>query len=69
MSRTVIDLDVEALAGAAELFGTKTTKDTVNTALRDAVRRKRRTEAFDRLAEMAAEGDFDDLLDKRSYRP
>ena len=68
MAKTLIDIDEEALAGAAKLFGTKTKKDTVNTALREAAQRVHRREAYDRLAEMAAAGDFDDLLDKRKYR-
>jgi len=50
------------------LFGTKTKKDTVNTALREAAQRSRRLQALDRLGEMGAAGDFDELLDKRVYR-
>jgi Arc/MetJ family transcription regulator len=68
MSKTVIDLDDDALADAARLFGTTTKKDTVNTALREAALRLRRRDALARLAEMAAAGDFDLLLDKRNYR-
>jgi Arc/MetJ family transcription regulator len=68
MSKTLIDLDDEALADAAKLFGTTTKKDTVNAALREAAQRLRRREAFDRLAGMAEAGDFDVLLDKRNYR-
>ena len=68
MAKTLIDIDDEALAEAAELFGTTTKKDTVNTALREAVQRRRRLRALERLAEMAAAGDFDELLDKKSYR-
>jgi len=50
------------------LFGTKTKKDTVNTALREAAQRSRRLRALDQLGEMGAAGDFDELLDKKAYR-
>jgi hypothetical protein len=40
----------------------------VNTALREAAHRRQRLQALDRLGEMGAAGDFDDLLDKRAYR-
>ena len=68
MTKSLIDLDDDALAEAAALFGTKTKKDTVNTALRDAAQRLRRLQALDRLGDMGTAGDFDDLLDKREYR-
>lgn len=68
MTKSLIDLDDEALAEAALLFGTKTKKDTVNTALREAALRWRRLEALERLGEMGAKGVFDELLDKRNYR-
>lgn len=68
MTKSLIDLDDEALAEAAALYGTKTKKDTVNTALREAAQRLRRARALDRLGAMGEAGDFDDLLDKRSYR-
>jgi Arc/MetJ family transcription regulator len=68
MTKSLIDLDDDALAEAAALFGTKTKKDTVNTALREAAQRLRRLQALDRLNEMGKAGDFDELLDKRNYR-
>ena len=68
VTKMLIDLDDEALAEAAVLFGTTTTKDTVNTALSEAAQRSRRLRALDRLGEMGAAGDFDELLDKRAYR-
>ncbi|HET6531123.1 MAG TPA: type II toxin-antitoxin system VapB family antitoxin [Actinoplanes sp.] len=68
MTKSLIDLDDEALAGAAELLGTKTKKDTVNTALREVAQRLRRLRALEKLADMGAAGDFDELLDKRNYR-
>ncbi|MET0424297.1 MAG: DUF2191 domain-containing protein [Actinoplanes sp.] len=68
MSETLIDVDVDALAVAAELFGTANATDTVNTALREAAQRLRRLEAVDRLAEMAQAGEIQVLLDKKNYR-
>jgi len=68
MTKSLIDVDDEALAEAAALFGTRTKKDTVNTALREAAQRLRRLRALEELAEMGRAGDFDELLDKRTYR-
>ena len=68
MTKSLIDVDDEALAEAAALFGTRTKKDTVNTALREAAQRLRRLRALEELAEMGGAGDFDELLDKRTYR-
>ncbi|MCJ1679219.1 type II toxin-antitoxin system VapB family antitoxin [Streptomyces sp. APSN-46.1] len=59
MSRTVIDLDDEALAEAARHLGTTTKKDTVNAALREIADRRRRAEAVERMRQMVAEGDID----------
>ena len=42
--KTVVDIDDEALARAAEELGTATKKDTVNAALRFVVDRRRRVE-------------------------
>jgi len=68
MTKSLIDLDDEALSEAAALFGTRTKKETVNTALREAAQRLRRLRALEELAEMGRAGDFDELLDKRIYR-
>ena len=68
MTKSLIDLDDEALAEAAALFGTTTKKDTVNTALREAAKRQRRARALAELVEVARTGQFDELLDKRNYR-
>jgi Arc/MetJ family transcription regulator len=68
VTKSLIDLDDDALAEAAALFGTKTKKDTVNTALRDAAQRLRRLQALDRLGELGAAGDFDGMLAKHEYR-
>ncbi|MCX4822955.1 type II toxin-antitoxin system VapB family antitoxin [Streptomyces sp. NBC_01142] len=70
MSRTVIDLDDEALEAAAKELGTTTKRDTINTALREVTARYRRLRALEESRELAAEGavDMDILLDKRKYR-
>jgi Arc/MetJ family transcription regulator len=58
MARTMIDIDDDALAAAARVYGTTTKKDTVNAALRDVVERHRRLEALLESQEMAARGDI-----------
>ncbi|MGH3121925.1 MAG: type II toxin-antitoxin system VapB family antitoxin [Streptosporangiaceae bacterium] len=70
MSRTVIDLDDELVAEVARALGTRTKKDTVNTALREVLENRRRAVALTRLRETVTEGAFDlELLDdKRNYR-
>ncbi|MCK9873455.1 type II toxin-antitoxin system VapB family antitoxin [Nocardiopsis dassonvillei] len=70
MTKVLIDVDDEALTRAAELYGTKTKKDTVNTALRDAVKRLDRSAALSEMRELVAEGgvDLEVLSDKRNYR-
>lgn len=68
MSKLLLEVDDEALAEAAKLLGTKTKKDTVNTALREVAKRRSRAIALAKLRERGARGDFDLLLDKRNYR-
>ncbi|SNT62364.1 antitoxin of type II TA system, VapB [Asanoa hainanensis] len=68
MTKVLIDVDDEALAEASALLGTKTKKDTVNTALRETANQLRRAKALARLAELGEAGAFDDLLDKSAYR-
>ncbi|MFH9546940.1 type II toxin-antitoxin system VapB family antitoxin [Streptomyces sp. NPDC051445] len=51
MARTVIDVDDEMLAEAAEIFGTTTKVATVNAALEDAVKRRKRESFLGWLAE------------------
>jgi len=68
VSKVLIDVDDDALAQAAALLGTKTKKDTVNTALRETAQRLRRAQALARLAELGESGAFNELLDKSSYR-
>ncbi|GAA1619138.1 type II toxin-antitoxin system VapB family antitoxin [Catellatospora bangladeshensis] len=69
MAKMLIDIDEELLADAAEVFGTKTKKDTVNTALRESAASLRRARALEELRQMADTGYFDELLDKKNYRP
>ncbi|MFI2431945.1 type II toxin-antitoxin system VapB family antitoxin [Streptomyces sp. NPDC018693] len=71
MSRTVIDLDDEALEEAAKELGTTTKRDTINTALREVTARYRRLRALDEARTLAAGGALDMglLLDKSKYRP
>ncbi|MET8079688.1 type II toxin-antitoxin system VapB family antitoxin [Streptomyces sp. NPDC005303] len=68
MSKLLIEVDDEALAEAQLLLGTKTKKDTVNTALLEVAKRRRRAVALAKLRERGARGDFDILLDKRNHR-
>lgn len=65
----LIDIDDDALSEASALLGTRTKKDTVNVALRETVERLRRANAYADLVEEAEAGVFDELLDKKSYRP
>lgn len=68
MSNLYVEVDDEALNEAASILGTKTKKDTVNAALLEVAKRRRRLKALDELAAMGERGDFDILLDKRNYR-
>ena len=71
MSRTVIDLDDELVAEVARALGTRTKKETVNTALREVLESRRRALALTRLREAAEEEgafDLELLADKRNYR-
>ncbi|MFJ3879563.1 type II toxin-antitoxin system VapB family antitoxin [Streptomyces sp. NPDC090077] len=68
MSNLYMEVDDEALAEAAAILGTKSKKDTVNAALHEVARRRKRLEALERLVEMGDRGDFDVLLDKADYR-
>jgi Arc/MetJ family transcription regulator len=70
VSRTVVDLDDELVAAVARALGTRTKKETVNTALREVLENRRRALALTRLREAAADGGFDlaVLEDKANYR-
>lgn len=70
MSKLLVEVDDDALAEAAEILGTTTKKDTVNTALLAVAERRRRLLALNELAEAAQDGafDLDLLMDKQNYR-
>jgi len=70
VSRTVIDLDDDLVDAVARALGTRTKKETVNTALREVLENRRRAVALTRLREAAEDGAFDLALleDKASYR-
>lgn len=69
MTKMLVDIDEEILAEAADEYGTRTKKDTVNTALRETVARRRRLRALNGLVDLAAEGAIDvDMLTNRSAR-
>ena len=71
MSRTVIDLDDDLVAEVARALGTRTKKDTVNSALREVLENRRRAVALTRLREATADGAFDLTLlaDKAELPP
>lgn len=56
VSRTVIDLDDEALEAAAKELGTTTKRDTINTALREVTARYRRLRALEDARRPVADG-------------
>jgi len=65
MSRTVVDIDDEALAQAMKEYGTETKVDAVNRALREVAERRARrlrqaSEVWDRMADDMAETDWDE---------
>ncbi|TDO44673.1 Arc/MetJ family transcription regulator [Kribbella sp. VKM Ac-2527] len=59
MTKTLIDVDDALLAKAAEALGTKTKKDTVNTALAEVLR----VRAAHQFLLSARDGLYDDLHD------
>lgn len=70
MTKTLIEIDEDALAIAQDAFGTKTKKDTVNRALHEVSDRVKRHEARMAAERLAAEAlDLDVLTDKATYRP
>ncbi len=68
MSRTVLDIDDEALVAAMDELGTSTKVETVNVALRQiaerrAARRRAALEVFDRMA-----ADLEDFDRQEAWR-
>ncbi|MFD8385356.1 type II toxin-antitoxin system VapB family antitoxin [Streptomyces sp. NPDC059679] len=70
MTRTVIDLDDDLVADVAKALGTRSKKETVNTALREVLENRRRALALTRLRAAAEDGalDLEIFEDKRNYR-
>ncbi|WP_433793873.1 type II toxin-antitoxin system VapB family antitoxin [Actinoplanes sp. CA-252034] len=68
MAEDSMSIDAQALMEAARILGTTTADDTVNAALREVIAVRRRLEALEELGKMGAAGDFDEFLDKRTYR-
>ena len=62
MTKTLIDVDNELLRKAQQILGTETKKDTVNSALREVVRR----DAATRFVAMARGGLFQPARDGRA---
>ena len=59
--RTSINLDLELVDRAREVLGTKTTTDTVHTALRETVRRELLERLLERRFDHLPEGWLDEL--------
>lgn len=68
MTKILVDVDDAALQEAADVFGTHTKKETVNTALRLGAEQLRRARALETLTEMGERGDYEILERKESYR-
>ncbi|MCE7081996.1 type II toxin-antitoxin system VapB family antitoxin [Streptomyces sp. ST2-7A] len=70
MAKMLIDIDEETLAAAQEALGTRTKKETVNTALSETAARIRRAKALAEARRLIAEGALDMavLSDKTNYR-
>jgi Arc/MetJ family transcription regulator len=70
MTRTVIDLDDDLVAEVSKALGTKTKKETVNTALKEVLETRRRAMALTMLRALVEDGAIDSELfeDKRNYR-
>ncbi|MYW03527.1 type II toxin-antitoxin system VapB family antitoxin [Streptomyces sp. SID3343] len=59
MAKTLIDVDDDALAEATRILGTRTKRDTINTALRAVGDRNRRLDALAGMRKMVADGRLD----------
>lgn len=67
MAMTAVDIDDEALTQAREILGTSTKKDTINTALREVVRRRAVEELFDLMDSGAFEYDDPEKLRRDAW--
>ena len=69
MTKTLIDVDDALLEAARDVLGTSTKKDTVNTALREVVAARARSEAALRLIEWGQRNEpWDDSIRDRAWR-
>ena len=69
MGKTLIDVDDALLEAARDVLGTSTKKDTVNTALREVVAARARSEAALKLIEWGQRNEpWDDSIRDRAWR-
>jgi len=69
VAKTLIDIDDALLDAAREALGTSTKKDTVNTALREVVAARARSEAALKLIEWGQRNEpWDDSVRDRAWR-
>lgn len=69
MTKTLIDIDEDLLKAARGVLGTSTKEDTVNTALREVVAARARSEAALRLIEWGQRNEpWDDSVRDRAWR-
>ncbi len=69
MAKTLIDVDDALLEAARDVLGTSTKKDTVNTALREVVAARARSEAALKLIEWGQRNEpWDDSVRDRAWR-
>lgn len=69
MAKTLIDIEDALLDAAREALGTSTKKDTVNTALREVVAARARSEAALKLIEWGQRNEpWDDSVRDRAWR-
>lgn len=69
MAKTLIDVDDFLLEAARDVLGTSTKKDTVNTALREVVAARARSEAALKLIEWGQRNEpWDDSVRDRAWR-
>ena len=69
MAKTLIDVDDALLEAARDVLGTSTKKDTVNTALREVVAARARSEAVLKLIEWGQRNEpWDDSTRDRAWR-
>lgn len=69
MAKTLIDVDDALLEAARDVLGTSTKKETVNTALREVVAARARSEAVLKLIEWGQRNEpWDDSVRDRAWR-